>query len=344
MPPKEDDRSDLVLREYQPGDETKVLELFNRVFGSQAPDDFRVRSLDHWYWKFRDNPAGIIDLFLAFNGIGECVGQYAGVPNRFWMQGEQFFSSQSVDSVTDPRYRKGLQRPGLFVNLGYEYASTFGGRHRDIIMYGYPVPHHYRIGNKYLKYHLIRGINFLVKEHLLGYGAEPPNEEVTVEIVDRYGPEADQVWEKTKGELAAAHVRDAAYLNWRFADHPDIDYRLLLAKDAKTGEPRGLAALRDGGYAPEIVSLIEWLVPFEDHATEDMLLHRAYEMTRDIGKQLLVGWFPEATKQFERFQKTHDFYVNFTPYIQVVRPYDPGVSIEWLRENWYQTMGDMDLY
>ncbi len=344
MPPQKDSRLALTIRQYEPGDETKILALFNRVFGDQAPDDFHVRSLEHWTWKYRQNPAGIIDLFLAFNAEGDCVGQYAGVPNRFLMQGEQYFSSQSVDSVTDPKFRRGLQRPGLFVNLGYEYAETFGGKHRDVIMYGYPVPHHYRIGNKYLKYHLIRGINFLVKEHLLGYGAEPPNQEVEVVTVDRFGPDVDALWERTKGEFGASHVRDAAYLNWRFADHPDIDYTLLLAKDRKTGEARGIAALRDGGYATEIVSLIEWLVPFEDQATEDMLLHRAYELTRDIGKQLLVAWFPEATPHFERFQKTHDFYVSFTPYIQVVRPYESAVTIEWLRANWYQTMGDMDLY
>ena len=78
------------IRPYQPGDEAQILALFKKVFGIE-------RSLQHWYWKFRDNPGGDTHIYLAVTESGRIVGQYAGLPVLMHWDGETLRLTQILD-------------------------------------------------------------------------------------------------------------------------------------------------------------------------------------------------------------------------------------------------------
>ena len=47
-----------IIRSYRSGDEIKINEMFNEVFGQK-------RDISHWHWKYRDNPNGPSVISLA---------------------------------------------------------------------------------------------------------------------------------------------------------------------------------------------------------------------------------------------------------------------------------------
>ena len=97
-----------MLRLYREGDEAGILELFREVSG-------RTRSLAHWQWKYRDNPAGSILPALAEDEDGRIVGHYVTIPAWARMDGKPCQVIQVIDAMVAASQRRGLKKPGLFV-------------------------------------------------------------------------------------------------------------------------------------------------------------------------------------------------------------------------------------
>jgi GNAT superfamily N-acetyltransferase len=60
--------------------------------------------------------------------------------------------------------------------------------------------------------------------------------------VDRFGPEIDDLWARTRGDYPVIFPRDSRFLNWRFVDCPGPGYRLFVAKH--NGRAVGYVVLR----------------------------------------------------------------------------------------------------
>lgn len=59
--------------------------------------------------------------------------------------------------------------------------------------------------------------------------------EITTEFDDRF----DRLWERAARQFPIMGERSAAYLNWRFRDCPELDYRTLCLLDRNSGELMG---------------------------------------------------------------------------------------------------------
>src|SRR5687767_11360423 len=85
-------------RPYRKGDETAILELFARSF-PHAP-----RSIEHFRWKYRENPFGNERISLTFDE-GRLVGHYAGYAVPFRAYGRDVLAHQIGDTMTDVAVR-----------------------------------------------------------------------------------------------------------------------------------------------------------------------------------------------------------------------------------------------
>ena len=106
------------IREYQPGDEHKIIELFKDSYGKEM-------TLDFWNWRFRDNPFGHAIVYLAFDG-DRLAAHYAVFPMHD-------MTCQSGTTMTHPDYRG----QGLFPTLAertYEKAKELG----RVLVWGFP--------------------------------------------------------------------------------------------------------------------------------------------------------------------------------------------------------------
>jgi hypothetical protein len=319
---------------YEPGDEQAILACFNKVFGVD-------RSLEHWHWKFRDCPFGL-HCYLGKTPTGQVVSQFTGIPTPYKVGSETFTFCQMLDSMVDPDFRKGLKKPGLFASTVYDYVDRYGHEHEEAIMYGLPNPQAFRIGRRLLGYSFIHDIITLHKpaERFEAAGAAGPGG-ITVEKVSRFGPAADELWAACAPEIEVGLIKDAKYLDWRYADCPDADYATLVARGAD-GRARGLAVARSNYLGTSDAVLCDWLVPADDPDAGQALLAAVESDALRIGAAGLHVLFAEYDPQYRRLCE-QGYEPRKTQFIQVARSYTPKVPLGLLQERWIYTLGDYDL-
>jgi hypothetical protein len=331
-------REGLALRPYRPGDEEQIVALFKTAYGSE-------RSMSHWRWKFRENPAGL-QIMLAVTEAGEVVGQYAAVPAWAAKDGRRYLLSQAVESMVDPRFRRGLKNPGLQVMLVKGFYQEYMGPGGGAMAYGFPIPVYCRLLVRTGVCTVLHRVVQLERELADGgasAGPRRPSLRHRVAEVSRFPDGADALWDRCRRDLPLAIIRDARYLNWRYADCPDVAYVKLIAGDRWTGRVEGLAVLRLGFADRPVALLVDWLVPRAGPAVAEALLEHCHALAAGSGHRRIEAWFPVHAPEFAFFERRGYKRVP-TQYEIVVEPFVPELPREWVSDHWYYTMGDSDIY
>ncbi len=327
----------ITIRPWQPGDEVGVLAGHNQTF---TPP----RSMAHWLWKFRDNPTGQVHTMVAAHETAGIVGAYVTLPVTFTIEGKRRIAGQCVDLFVLSDWRRHGARPGLFVNLALAHYELWGGKgaHQNSFHYGWPIAT-WRIGQKYLRYEIVRDWDFLFRE--LPPGGFVPRavaSELECRRVVRFDADTDNLWAAFEKTTQLAIVRDAKYLNWRYADAHDVTYELWECRERRTNRLRGLAIVARRDFVlPNTCFVVDWLVPADDSDTTGALVAMAEQRATSLGAAALVTLFQHRDPRFLAFQRL-GFLVYGTIYFQVVIPFDQQ-DTHFYKEHWYHTLGDSDL-
>jgi hypothetical protein len=327
--------AEITIRPYRAGDEAGLLAGHNRIFPQ--------RSLAHWQWKFRDNPTGHVQVVLAEHERDGIVGAYVTLPVHYTIDGQRRVVGQCVDLWVLPEHRRAGARPGLFVNLGLAHYERFGGKGDDrcAFQHGWPIAT-WRIGQKYLRYEMVRDWDLLFRE-LPANGLPPRTTSSTLRVqrVTRYGADADALWADSSRGCRLAAIRDARYLNWRYADAHDQTYELLECREGDGGRLRGIAVLTHRDLVmPNTFFVVDWVVPADDADATTALVAHAERRAGEVKANALVTLFQHRDPRFLGFQRL-GFLVYGTTYFQVVIPFDVD-DTPLFKEHWYHTLGDAD--
>ena len=334
--------ADVELREYRPGDETAILATFNLVFREVCGDSYVDRTRERWRWEFADNPQGM-RVMLAVTSDGLVAGQYAGVPMRVWsaQHGRELSFFHAVDSMVHPDYRKGLRKKSLFIEVAERYFETWGGV-ADELGFGYPVRPAWRVGERYLGYRLVRTLDFLRRPT----GAVPSDSPVTVDVVEAFPREVDALFAEARQHCACTTVKDARYLDWRYAACPDVDYFLLWAH--RWGRPAGSCVLRtEGGLVPATATIGDILIDPTDSETLPAIVQRCDELAVTAGcTHLMTVQNPQVAvgRAFAEIGFTPEPSATWLERKLGSRDFTSGLTQEWLAENWAYALGDSDLF
>ncbi len=247
--------------------------------------------------------------------------------------------------MVDPRFRRGLKKPGLQVMLVKRFFETFMGPDKGALAYGIPIPVYCRLLVRMGVFMVLHRVMQLEKELSRDEGAPRgrlPCWRYRVEEVPRFPETVDELWQRCQRELPLAIIRDARYLNWRYSDCPDVTYAKLLATDRWTGRVSGIAVLRLGVGERPVVLLVDWLVPGRHRRLAEVLLQHCHALGAATGQSLIEAWFPEYAPQFELLV-AQGYRSTPTQYENVVQPFHPELTLEWLQGHWYYTMGDSDI-
>jgi hypothetical protein len=194
------------------------------------------------------------------------------------------------------------------------------------------------VGRRALGYRAVRTQAALVRP-LGGDAAAPPRE---VEVLKAHDRQAQWRFERCAGEWGAAAIRDAAFLTWRFLEHPEAPYTLYGVRDGE-GVLRGLAVYRRGAAPFDGLGLVvDWLVPSAEDEVGALLLAALRDRARGDGLGALAAWIPEHSPWFGRFQQG-GFLVHPTPWRLALTPFTRRVDEAWMREAWWYTLADSDL-
>ena len=114
------------LRNYSLGDEHQIIALFEMVFKQKM-------SIEQWYWRFRDNPAGKYLIKLMWDD-GILIGHYAVSPIIMNINGEEVLTAHSLPTMTHPEYGG----RGIFKTLSLELYKELEETKECKAIWGFP--------------------------------------------------------------------------------------------------------------------------------------------------------------------------------------------------------------
>lgn len=328
----------LFIRRAGPADAEAIARLVTAAFGGDdSPVGFGP---EWWHWKYGSNPAGYRGL-VAQDREGRVVGHYGGVPIEVRADGEWLTFGQNCDSCSDPSVRRGLRNPGLFVRLAQAYASTFAIPGCDAVMYGLPNRSVWRIASRYMDYWMLRQQWLLVAK---GGPPPPPDPRVRIIETNSFDDEVTALYERLAPRYRCLARRDARFLNWRFRDAPGVSFTITLARDATDATLRGYAVHRRARFTGHDLGLLmDWLCDPEDlaagHALQGAV--RSFHATR--GRHEVAFVCPASSTWFDQFQRW-GFRVLPSSYMMIARPFVSQLEPRYLREHWYYTLADFDIF
>lgn len=339
------------IREYEPGDEEQILPLFNRVFGDDNPD-FVPRDMDTWRHIYEANPAGHKTL-VGTDADGNIVANYSSCPVKIRVRGEERIASQVVDSCVDMAWRRSLRKNSLFITIAHEYQRTFCDADQPVFndyIYGLPNENHYPLGVRLLGYTPVHcPLPRQVRDFDEGWPAELATRAGDVVAADadwtRLG-EVAALAARHADEMPLGNVRDLPYLAWRYRDWPERPYGLILARrDGGAGEVCGAAFYRVGvpWEKRPVAAVLDWYGAAGDEQTAAALLSRVAAAAWAREHPRVETWVTPAMPHGDVLRglglREEDTQFNLCM-VLFARDYD----IDWVKRNWWLTMGDTDIY
>ena len=219
------------IRSYTPGDEQNILPVFDQVFNTH-------RTMEHWQWKFRNNPFGSERISLCLSDGGMPVSQYAGYPVPFISSLEypdhplRFRAFHSGDTFTHPSARRiGLGKTGLLARTTDYFCAGF----LDGVVpfgFGFNTATIKKLGGRYLGYEFGEAVTCW-ELGISGGSLKRPGPISRLfsgyDVREVFQPDGD--WDEFLNRVCKDYsfltARDSAYLRWRYFDCPDKVHRVF---------------------------------------------------------------------------------------------------------------------
>jgi GNAT superfamily N-acetyltransferase len=157
--------------------------------------------------------------------------------------------------------------------------------------------------------------------------------------VDRFGPEVDELWERTRGEYSAIFPRTARFLNWRFVDCPGLTYRRFVAK--RDGRVLGYVVLRraEPVELPQGI-IVDLYASRHDVETMDELVRHSLAFFGDSVPAVDCG---TSVGEIEAVLRNHGFFKTWAHHPTFVcRDGALRDRVAQLRNEWFFSKGDQD--
>ena len=325
----------LVIRSYQPGDESQILALFNRSFHT-------VRTLEHWRWKFLNNPAGRERISLAFLDQ-QLVAQYAGYPVRFFDHGRQIEANHIGDTMTDPAVRHLGRGPSSVLGrtARHFYENHCAGK--VAFNFGFNVANIQKFSIRFLGSDRVESVPYRQRELRSSpfralSRAERWIKGCSLNLVTGMSDEFDALFARVAPAYGFILVRDAAYLRWRYLECPDTAYALVGIR--KWGKLVGWIVFR---IRDRRLSVGDCLIEPGGGALFEMALRHLASLY-DV--EAVEGWFPDRPEWFARIASGAGLQLRPEPQDLALMsvPFGWPDTAERMRNSLHYSMGDGDLF
>jgi GNAT superfamily N-acetyltransferase len=338
---------------YRPEDRRSVEALYRRVFGIDAAEASRLR----WDWQYRrnpNNPGHEPEIWIAREGPA-IVGQYATMPVRVAVRGEEMQGSWGMDVMVAPeRQRQGLgevlfrtwdRHVGASLGLGLSESS-----YRLFQKLRWPDVGPVPCFVKPLTRRALRRPNWPVPVNRLVSALTLPIVKIVartrplgaeVRLIQRFDDSFTRLWEELANKFDFAVRRDAAYLNWKYVSAPHVRYSIasLRRDDRNVGyavyrhlhEPRGRVTLlvdflTDPDDTRGFSTLLRWIDREARQADSDKI--RTFAMHADFRRVLKRSGYFQVKSTMEFVAKVNAIDVDAAFYADTDR--------------WHLTLGDSD--
>lgn len=334
------------VRPYRPGDEHGLVELFNAVFGDGDPA-FEPRTLEQWRWLWQANPMGR-QIVVGVAPGERIVAHYGGLPARIQIGSQVHVSAQMIDSMVHPEWRRGLQKEGPFLKVARAFFERYDHLPENAVHYGFPNRRVYPLGRRYLRYTSFIEPVPVIHRNFFEDGDDDAVGRAhagaaEVEEIAAFGEWADGLWTRLAPRHPFAHVRDLAWLRWRYDSCPWLPYRRFVVRERGGGAPRAWFVLRERWQKLPILALTDLLCDPDDDAAVALALRTATRVARATGHARVEGWLPERHPTF-----AHALAAGFRTepglYVMCMNLFVERPTREEALAQCYYTIGDSDVW
>ncbi|PAV31306.1 hypothetical protein CIL05_01245 [Virgibacillus profundi] len=341
------------IRQYKPGDEKKIMELFYKVFQQK-------RSIELWKWKFIDNPEKANPFILVYEDRGAILGHISLWVNNAFINGSIKKVALRVDTMVDPDARG----KGIYKKLN-EHMLELAEKENITFLYGFPAPKANELFQKYTNaIHMIDMPRWIYVLHPVALVSAKVNlfkifkffdklfeknkkknliKEDAIKIVNICNKEFDELADRTKSMDKILIVRDSSYLNWRYFQHPENKYKMYGYYDDNklrgyivykiTDKPN--TTIRIGNIVDLIVDDIN------DIDIQTKLLHTAIQQMDNV--DFVQAWSLPHQYTSSLFKK-QGFIHKDSPMPLVGKSISKSSTELTNASNWFICMGDVDSY
>ncbi|MFI5212927.1 MAG: GNAT family N-acetyltransferase [Gemmatimonadales bacterium] len=314
----------LSIRPYQPGDEAKILALFQEAFGKPMSEAY-------WRWRFADNPMRTFLIDLMWDG-DVLAGHYAVSPVMLQVGTREVPTALSMTTMTHPAY----QGRGIFVKLARSLYERMAGSGFAMV-WGYPNFQSHRGFVRDLAWEDIYEIPNLRLD--VGDPRRLPAPSDSVIPLDGFDHRFDELWARLRARDALMTRRDRAYLDWRYIRNPLHRYAVL--GHVTAGRLDGYAVYKQFERALDLVDLV---VDGDAGVGADLAAGVAGRAVV-LGLEQVNAWLNLTHPLHPALEKLG--FVNAGPVTYFgARVLSEAVSAAEARDfrRWYFTMGDSDVF
>jgi hypothetical protein len=324
------------IRRYQRGDETAILDLFARSFHEPRP-------IEHWRWKYEDDPYGGERISVALDSAGALVAHYAGYPVRFQIAGAGALAHQIGDTMTEPSIRHIGRGPSSILGRTalHFYENFCDGQ--VAFNFGFNVANIQKFSLRFLRSTRVEDVAYRRRDlrtdpmprlsRLERYARG-----ITLELVTEASREWDELFERVERQYGFLIRRDAQYVTWRYLWRPDAKYAIVAIR-----KWRRLAGWLVFRLRENRMSIGDLLIDPDHAGALDIALRH---LTRLYPAEAIEMWCPPrpawlhevlTSLRLNLQREPQDLGVMCVPFVDADAPSRMASSL-------YYTMGDGDLF
>jgi predicted GNAT family acetyltransferase len=271
----QDQSEGVIIRQFRDHDEEEIVGFLGSVFNGWPQFDIRCSSLDHWRWKYEDNPPKLRSIAVA-EGSGKIVGCSHGFYAKAKIGKKTLLVQQGTDLGVDNSFRGRGIHPRMtdnkikdVIEKGANMSYSISGN--PIVVRGdlkkkrpqFPSPLRYMIKIKDVDLHLrmagspdklrkkygYLGLKALSRVTKQMKTFKPPASNLEISPVERFDEKFEVFWNEVKEDYSFIVEREPKYLNWRYRDVRGGDFSVM--KASEDGRILGYIVLRVNSYRKE---------------------------------------------------------------------------------------------
>lgn len=342
--------NNIIVRRYQKGDEFGIVELLDHVFQGWPDRDIPCSKVEHWRWKYLDNPLGMNNISVAITN-DKIIGANHGIYFHLKLGEKILLCSQGTDAAVHPDY----QGQGLYTKLGEPRKIVHQQNNREIdvsILTSHILIErakrlerhffHYEILNMLkvqdvklhlaktnTRYPLLKGIGYKIlkaTQHHTLPGESNKGKNLQISPIDKFTDKINTFWNEIKNEYAFIYERTKKYMNWRYCNPCAGNYTVLQADN--DGKMLGYIVLKVNKFKDYPVGNITDLLTLPNR--EDVisaLLEKAIQMFNDLNVNSTRFWVIKNQPIEETSKKIGFVKASVKPPAVIVKP--EYISKEW---------------
>jgi hypothetical protein len=347
---------EVAIGQYQQGDENKIVGLLETVFDGWPHFDLSCSPIDHWRWKYEDNPLGMRAIT-----VGKIGDKVVSCTHGFYLRAkvgeESLMAEQGTDLAVDKGYRgSGLYQKMIDFNLAlnkkthvdmdywlsnnpvviknsqrnnypqFPHAVRHMIKIRDIDLHVKMAHSENKIAKKY-GYITLKTLN-QSKNSLFPPNAGRPTLNFEISEITTFDSGIETFWNEVKNKYSFIIERDLNYLKWRYCDRRGGEYAIREASDR--GRILGYSVLRINRYNREYPEgfIVDLLTLPDRLDVADALVRDADEYFSEKNINIVHSLAIEGHK-YSRLLKRRSF---FRHYVKDILFYAPLRALGGIRD------------